>query len=87
VQDGGQPSPFDRIQATRLTAAAVDHLIAQARSDDPASAIVGMREGRIVFTPLRDVPDLVDGRVQRPRAPSWWMALRPLADVLASVER
>jgi 6-phosphofructokinase 1 len=87
VQEGGQPSPFDRIQATRLTAAAVDHLIAQAGSDDPASAIVGMREGKIVFTPLRDLPDLVDGRVQRPRARSWWMALRPVADIMASVER
>ncbi len=87
VQDGGQPSPFDRIQATRLTAAAVDHLIAQAGSDDPASAIVGMREGRIEFTPLQVVSDLVDDSVQHPPAPGWWMALRPLADILAAVER
>ena len=87
VQDGGQPSPFDRIQATRLTAAAVDHLIAQAGSDDPASAIVGMREGRIEFTPLQVVSDLVDDSVQHPPASGWWMALRPLADILAAVER
>ena len=86
-QDGGQPSPFDRIQATRLTAAAVIHLIAQAGSDDPASAIVGMREGRIEFTPLQVVSDLVDGSIRRPWVSGWWMALRPLADILAAVER
>jgi 6-phosphofructokinase 1 len=85
VQDGGQPSPFDRIQAARLTAAAVDHLIAKAGSDDRASAIVGMREGKIVLTPLGDLPELVDGTVHRSHAPGWWMALRPLADIMASV--
>ena len=86
VQLGGSPSPFDRIQATRLTAAAVDHLIAEAGSDHPASAIVGMREGKVVFTPLLGLPGLVDGDFQRPPVPGWWMALRPLADILASVE-
>ena len=49
--------------------------------------MVGMREGKIVFTPLTEFPDLVDDRVQRPLAPGWWMALRPLADIMASVER
>ena len=87
VQEGGQPSPFDRIQATRLTAAGVEHLITQARTDDPASAMVGMREGKIVFTPLTEFPDLVARDAQRPRAEGWWMALRPLADIMASVER
>jgi 6-phosphofructokinase 1 len=87
VQEGGQPSPFDRIQATRLTAAGVDHLISQARSADPASAMVGMRAGKIILTPLRDLPDLIDHTVQRPRAAEWWMALRPLADIMASVEQ
>jgi 6-phosphofructokinase 1 len=87
VQEGGQPSPFDRIQATRLTAAGVEHLISQARTGDPASAMVGMREGKIVFTPLTEFPDLVARETQRPLAPGWWMALRPLADIMASVGR
>jgi 6-phosphofructokinase 1 len=83
VQEGGHPSPFDRIQAIRLAAAGVDHLIAQALSDGPASAMVGMREGKVVFTPLPEFAGLVDGNVQRPRAPGWWMGLRPLADIMA----
>jgi 6-phosphofructokinase 1 len=83
VQQGGAPSPFDRIQATRLAAAGVDHLIVQALADDPASAMVGMREGRVVFTPLDDFARLVEHGIQRPRGAAWWMALRPLADIMA----
>jgi 6-phosphofructokinase 1 len=85
LQLGGRPSPFDRIQATRLTAAGVDHLITQAGSDAPASAMVGMRAGKIVYTPLPDLPELIDPSVQRPRA-EWWMALRPLAEIMASTQ-
>jgi 6-phosphofructokinase 1 len=86
VQEGGRPSPFDRIQATRLSAAGVDHLMTRAGSADP-SAMVGTREGRIVLTPPRDLPDLVDRTVQRSREAEWWMAMRPLADIMASVEQ
>jgi 6-phosphofructokinase 1 len=83
VQQGGSPSPFDRIQATRLASAGVDHLIVQALADDPTSAMVGMREGRVEFTALDDFSRLVEHGVQRPRGPAWWMALRPLADIMA----
>ena len=83
VQQGGAPSPFDRIQATRLASAGVDHLINAVLADDPASAMVGMREGKVEFTPLRQFPDLVERSVQRPRGPAWWMSLRPVADIMA----
>ncbi len=83
VQQGGAPSPFDRIQATRLASAGVDHLINDTLADRRAGAMVGMRRGRVEFTPLHRFPDLVDHSFQRARAPAWWMALRPLADVMA----
>ena len=83
VQQGGAPSPFDRIHATRLASAGVDHLINAALADDPAGAMVGMREGKVDFTPLRQFPDLVEHGVQRPRGRAWWMALRPVADIMA----
>jgi 6-phosphofructokinase 1 len=84
VQRGGHPSPFDRIHATRLTAAAVEHLIAQAQSEQPDSAMVGLRRGRVEFTPLADFPKLVDPTARRPRKAGWWMALRPIADTMAT---
>jgi len=84
VQQGGAPSPFDRIQATRLTAAAVDHLIAQALAERPVSAMVGLRDGEVAVTPLDELLDLVEPAAGRPLGPTWWMALRPLADLMAS---
>jgi 6-phosphofructokinase 1 len=83
VQQGGAPSPFDRIQATRLASAGVDHLISAVLADDTASAMVGVREGKVEFTPLRQFPDLVERNVQRPRGPAWWMSLRSVADIMA----
>jgi 6-phosphofructokinase 1 len=84
IQRGGHPSPFDRIHATRLTAAAVEHLIAQAQSEHPVSEMVGLRRGNVEFTPLSEFPKLVDPSARRPRKAGWWMALRPIADTMAA---
>jgi 6-phosphofructokinase 1 len=83
VQQGGAPSPFDRIQATRLASAGVEHLISTALADDTTSAMVGVRDGKLEFTPLSHFPDLVERGVQRPRGPAWWMSIRPVADIMA----
>ena len=48
--------------------------------------MVGMREGKVVFTPLGEFPDLIDGERAAAAARRWWMALRPLADMMASAE-
>ena len=85
VQQGGSPSAFDRIQATRLASAGIDHLITQAVSDDPDSVMVGLCEGKVTFTPLAEFGDLVEADAERPRAAAWWMALRPLTNLMASV--
>jgi 6-phosphofructokinase 1 len=82
VQQGGDPSPFDRIQATRLTSASVEHLIEQALSDSPIDAMVGLRHGKVQFTPLADFPSLVEPGKHRP-TDQGWMALRPVARVMA----
>jgi 6-phosphofructokinase 1 len=84
VQRGGHPSPFDRIHATRLTAAAVEHLVAEAQREQPVSAMVGLRRGKVEFTPLAEFPKLVDPNARRPRKAGWWMALRPIADTMAA---
>jgi 6-phosphofructokinase 1 len=87
VQQGGDPSPFDRIQATRLASASVRYLIEQAESDMAISAFVGLRHGKVEFTPLERLPDLVDpGGLHRPREQAW-MALRPLARIMANPGR
>jgi 6-phosphofructokinase 1 len=82
LQRGGNPTPFDRIQATRLAANCIDFLIEEAGKPSPAGAFIGMQAGQITFHRLDDFPRLVDRRFERP-VDEWWMALRPIARVLA----
>ena len=82
MQQGGDPSPFDRILATRLAARCVDFLQEQIISDEPMSACIGLVAGEIKFTSLDDVPRMLDIEHARPKK-QWWMDLRPIASVLA----
>ena len=58
------------------------HLIDQAVADDPTDSMIGLQHGKIVFTPLARFPDLVESDVRRP-VNQGWMALQPVADVMA----
>ena len=82
VQQGGSPSPFDRIQATRLAARCIELLVDQVGQDRAESAMIGLERGRIHFTPLADFPSMIEADAHRPRLQRW-MALRPLAKVMA----
>jgi 6-phosphofructokinase 1 len=87
LQQGGIPSPFDRIQATRLATRCIDHLIrmVEARGDEesPAEcAFIGLQGREIKFHNLIDFDRMVDMKYQRPNN-QWWMGLRPIARLLA----
>jgi len=86
VQQGGSPTPFDRILASRLAAAATEELIARVLRGDPAGTMVGLRAGQIELTPLAAFPDLLEPGAQRTRGPAWWTALRPLVDLMGQAE-
>jgi 6-phosphofructokinase 1 len=81
IQQGGDPSPFDRIQATRFASKALEYLIEQASSETPTSAFLGLQHGRIHFTPLGDFPGLIEADSHRPKDQSW-LSLMPLAKVM-----
>ena len=81
VQQGGQPSPFDRINATRLAYQAVANLstqLAEGSRDYVAASSVAPG----MMAPLRSVTDGMDWDNQRPHA-QWWMALRSVFDQLS----
>jgi len=82
VQQGGDPSPFDRIQATRLASASIEFLIEQAMSDTPQSAFIGLHRGKPKFTPLEQFHEMVEPGVHRPKEQGW-LDLRPIARVMA----
>ena len=84
LQQGGDPSPFDRILATRMAAASVEFLIDEAtKAAGGATAFIGIREGRLTITPFEDLPRMMDLENQRPKE-QWWRALAPIAQLLAS---
>ncbi|MFN2207451.1 MAG: 6-phosphofructokinase [Candidatus Promineifilaceae bacterium] len=82
MQQGGDPSPFDRIYATRLVAECIDFMEEQIGNPDYASACVGQIGGAIKFTDLRDIPRLLDMEHSRPKQ-QWWMALRDIVALMA----
>jgi 6-phosphofructokinase 1 len=84
MQQGGDPTPFDRIQAIRLATKCVEFLIeeVEANKDPAAGALIGLQAGKVKFSNLEDFPRMVDQQYQRPKA-QWWLELRSIAKVLA----
>ncbi len=84
LQQGGDPSPFDRILATRMASESVEFLIREATAGTlGAASFVGMCEGKLTFTPFDELPRLMDVENKRPKE-QWWRQLAPIAQLLAS---
>lgn len=82
MQQGGNPTPFDRIQATRLAAKCIDYLIEQAEHDPAGGAFIGLKSGHVAFSDMEDMPRMMDYAHSRPKE-QWWLDLRPIAKVMA----
>jgi 6-phosphofructokinase 1 len=82
LQQGGDPSPFDRILATRLAKRCVERLIDEAEAGTDGALAIGLANGKIEFSELEALRRQVDSDHQRPKT-QWWMDLRPIARVLA----
>ena len=82
LQQGGNPSPFDRIQATRLAARCVEFLIEESEKGSAAGACIGMQGGHISISSLEDIPCMVDAAHLRPLE-QWWLDLRPIVRLLS----
>jgi len=82
LQQGGDPSPFDRIQATRLSRMCLEYLIDQCGKGSDSSAFIGIQNGQIQFRDLLDFERLIDAEHQRPKE-QWWLELKDIAGLLA----
>lgn len=81
LQQGGNPSPFDRIQATRLTVKCMEFLIDRASRGLSDGAFIGYKGGRVQLFNLEELPRMVEPGIQRPRE-QWWMQIRAVAQAL-----
>ncbi|MCX6544017.1 MAG: 6-phosphofructokinase [Acidobacteria bacterium] len=82
LQQGGDPSPFDRIQATRLARLAVEFLIREIERSGHAASFVGSIEGQVEFHSFEDYTRMIDAPNRRPKN-QWWLDLRNVNDALA----
>ncbi len=83
LQQGGNPTPFDRVHATRLAAYCIDWLSEQLVTHRSEWGFVGQRDGRVVTEPVETMAGLVDMAHQRPRE-EWWLSLEPVMTALAT---
>jgi 6-phosphofructokinase 1 len=82
LQQGGDPSPFDRIQATRLATTCMEFLIDQALKKTNTSAFIGLQGKEFRFHNMEDFLRMADEEHQRPKE-QWWLDLRGVLRVLA----
>jgi 6-phosphofructokinase 1 len=82
LQQGGNPSPFDRIQATRLASLCVQHLIEEINDQSASACFIGMQSGQIKFFDIDDLARMADVVHSRPKD-QWWMQIREIARLLA----
>ena len=82
LQQGGNPTPFDRILAIRLAKRCLERLIDEAESKSDGALAIGLNDGKVEFNELEGLRRQVDSEFQRPKK-QWWMRLRPIARLLA----
>jgi 6-phosphofructokinase 1 len=81
MQQGGNPSPFDRIQATRMATRCITFLIDEASKGSTLGTFIGIQGGRTQFHTLEDMPRMIDA-VHARQKEQWWLDLRPLVQQL-----
>jgi len=82
LQQGGDPTPFDRILATRFAYRCINFLEEKALAGSDEAAVVGLSGSGYHFTPIDEALRGYDQPHQRPKQ-QWWMDLRPIARMLA----
>jgi 6-phosphofructokinase 1 len=85
LQQGGDPSPFDRIQATKLGRRCVQFLVEQASEHKAAGAFIGTLAGKVEFHLFEDLPRMMDQPNRRPKV-QWWLGVRAIANALSRSE-
>ena len=81
LQEGGDPSPFDRIQATLLAAHCVDFLLEEIRKGTAGGAFIGYQKGEITFSDLKQFQELVELKYRRAKD-QWWRKFSTIAQIL-----
>lgn len=85
LQQGGSPSPFDRLLATRLVRSAIDDIAGQLAAGTAEGRYLGHVAGHTEAFPLAHFDEEVDRVNRRPRN-QWWLSLRPAVAAVSEQE-
>ncbi len=83
LQQGGDPSPFDRIQASRLALECLEQIEKSVAVGGSDSVMVGLVRSKINKTSFDQMMRQMDMETERPLN-QWWMEIRPIARTLAA---
>ncbi|OKL48772.1 6-phosphofructokinase [Boudabousia marimammalium] len=95
LQQGGSPTPFDRLLATRLVFHGMNWLEQYfADQNDPAAhngreanaVYIGLSTNSIATVPLKNFMDEIELENRRPVS-QWWLGLRPVSEVVSMPSR
>ncbi|KAF3934384.1 6-phosphofructokinase [Dactylellina cionopaga] len=89
VQQGGTPSPMDRVRAVRLATKCIQFLEthggtrAEVYENPESAAVIGIKGAAVVFTPMVTLESTdTDWKNRRPKQ-AYWRNLRGIVDVLS----
>ncbi|PRP84077.1 6-phosphofructokinase (predicted) [Planoprotostelium fungivorum] len=85
VQQGGNPSPMDRVRATRLAVRCMHFLEDCAygvNKVDDNSTVIGVKGSAIVFTNILEAEEKEADMKNRISRNNWWAELKQLSDLL-----
>lgn len=77
LQQGGKPSPFDRLLATRLVYHALKELDEELERGGHAASYIGFSSAYIGTKPLEHMMEDVEEEFRRPRS-QWWLDFEPV---------
>ncbi|MDO5726627.1 MAG: 6-phosphofructokinase [Bowdeniella nasicola] len=82
LQQGGAPTPFDRLLATRLASHAMEALADQLQAGSDEAFYTGIAANRQQIHPLAQLREELDIENRRPHQ-QWWRELAPVANVVS----
>ena len=82
MQQGGSPSPYDRLLATRLVARAFEQLVDQFERGDRGAYYIGQVGNAVEARPVKNMFDDLDIENRRPFV-QWWRDLVPVQRIVS----
>ncbi|MBF1140322.1 MAG: 6-phosphofructokinase, partial [Thermobifida sp.] len=82
MQQGGSPSPYDRLLATRLVARAFEQLVDQFERGDRGAYYIGQVGAAMEARPVKNMFDDLDIENRRPFV-QWWRDLVPVQRIVS----